>query len=172
VRVLGIDPGLSKKANSCALALVTMDSRDVSALALVALSVHPGEPRTESLARIREAIEGLEPEAIAVEDQCQVAVGAQARGQWGARNLGVILVQGLAHGIGVPVVEVQPQAAKARVTGSGFACKESVMAGVERLLIRSRLDIGRHLTPHEADAVAIAVAGFGMLRMQGARRRA
>lgn len=175
--MLGIDPGLSQRANSCALALLTMDARTISALSLVAVSVHPGEPRTESLARIREAIEGLEPEAIVVEDQCRVAVGAQARGQWGARNLGVILVQGLAHGIGVPVVEVQPQAVKARVAFDRGADKEAVKRGVSALLTRNRLSLGREPTSHEADAIAIAVTGFGsavvaadLVRVEGRRR--
>lgn len=171
MRVLGIDPGLSQRANSCALALLIMDSRAISALSLVAVSVHPGEDRGESLRRIRDAVASLCPDAIVVEDQCRVAVGAQARGQWGARNLGVILVQGLAHGVGAPVVEVQPQAVKARVAGDRGADKDAVKRGVAAILKRSRLDLGRELTSHESDAVAIALTGFPMVGIMERRRR-
>lgn len=168
--MLGIDPGLSRKANSCALALLGMDARTISGLSLVSVSVHPGEERGESLARIRGAIASLCPDAIVVEDQCRVSVGAQARGQWGARNLGVILVQGLAHGFGVPVVEVQPQSVKARVTGDRGADKDAVKRGVAAILKRDRLDIGRELTSHEADAVAIALTGYPMVGIMERRR--
>lgn len=171
MRVLGIDSGLSRKANSCALALLGMDPLAIHSVSLTSVSVLPKEARGDSLRRIREEIERMEPEAIVVEDQCRVAVGAQARGQWGARNLGVILVQGLVHGIGVPVVEVQPQAVKARMAMHGHATKEGVQEGVSRLLKRSRLDLGRELTSHEADAIAIAVAGFGMIGIHERRKR-
>lgn len=163
---VGVDPGCSRTGKSCAIARVEMDARRILSVSVTSLRMRSGtfmvphETRTQFLDRVQVAIAECEPGLVAVEDQTKVAVGAQKRGEWGSKNLDVVMVQGLCHGIGCPVVEVQPQEVKARFAMCRNAGKPQVGAGVAVLLQRNGINI--KLSEHEADAVAIAVTGYGV----------
>ena len=70
-------------------------------------------------------------------------------------TVGVIAIAELAaFRNGVPTIQIKPQMVKSAVTGRGTASKEHVKRMVNRIL---SIDI---CNDHEADAAAVAIAGF------------
>lgn len=184
--VLAVDPGTGHtRGHGCGIARVEFNYPVQSRVILEAgiLSFHSqlvkfdkAETRAQRMAKIRHALGNLavgvpdvydEPDLLAVEDQTGPAVGAQRAGQWGASNLPVVMVQGLVYGLGLPVIEVSPQQAKAAVAGSRNADKAQVKRAVTARIGASRA-VG--LSEHEFDAVAIAIAAFGKWRNEQAKK--
>jgi len=148
VRVLGVDPGLTR----CGLGVV--DGTPGRAV-LVAVGVartraeQPLGPRLVALEReVEEWLDRHRPDAVAVE---RVFSQANVRTVMGTAQAGAVAITCAARR-GLPVALHTPSEVKAAVTGSGRADKTQVAAMVARLL---RLDA----PPRPADAAdALALA--------------
>jgi crossover junction endodeoxyribonuclease RuvC len=131
VRVLGVDPGLTR----CGLGVVDHGVR--RKLALVAVDVVRTKPDEELAARLLAVQQAVEqwldthrPDAVALE---QVFSQHNVRTVMGTAQVsGVVLAA--AAGRGVPVVLHTPSEVKAAVTGSGRADKQQVTRMVTRIL--------------------------------------
>lgn len=168
VRVLGIDPGLSRLG----VGVVEASGRRLTARRAAVVRTAPDEAVEARLLAVADAVDAVlaaeRPDAVAVE---AVFAGANTSTVIGvAQAAGVVLVAA-ARG-GIPVVTYTPSQIKASVTGSGSADKHQVAAMVVAQL---------HLTqaPKPADAAdALAVALCHLLsgsdplaaRTPGARR--
>jgi len=149
VRVLGVDPGLTR----CGLAVV--DGQTGRALTLVAVGVArtaPEAPIDSRLLDVERAVETWlarwSPDAVAVE---RVFSQHNVRTVMGTAQAGAVAIVCAARR-GIPVALHTPSEVKASVTGSGRADKAQVAAMVKRLL---RLDDA----PRPADATdALALA--------------
>lgn len=149
VRVLGIDPGLTR----CGFGVVDV-ARDRSArlVAVGVIRTEPDEPIERRLVVIRAAIDELleahAPDAVAVE---RVFSQHNVRTVMGtAQAAGIAMERAAARGI--PVGHHTPSEVKAAVTGYGDAGKQQVAAMVTRILA---LDA----PPRPADAAdALALA--------------
>jgi crossover junction endodeoxyribonuclease RuvC len=150
VRVLGIDPGLTR----CGVAVV--DGRAGSTM----VAVHVGVIRTDAGAnvelRLAEVYAGLsaladefEPDAFAIERVFSQHNVRSAMGTAQAAAMGLLL----AAQRGLPVALHTPTEVKAAVTGSGRADKAQVTAMVTRIC---RLP-GPPKPADAADALAIAI---------------
>jgi crossover junction endodeoxyribonuclease RuvC len=169
VRVLGIDPGLTR----CGLGVV--DGRPGVQPSLVAVGVvrtPAGLDTARRLVQIEEVVEawlaGHRPDAVAVErvfaqHNVQTVMGT-------AQAAGVAMLVAARHG--VPVALHTPSEVKAAITGSGRAAKGQIGAMVTRLL---RLDATP--TPADAaDALALAIChvwrGAAVSRLTAAAEQA
>jgi crossover junction endodeoxyribonuclease RuvC len=149
VRVLGVDPGLTR----CGVGVV--DGVPGRPCALIGFSVVRTEPHAglaERLLQLDRALTELvalhRPEAVAVE---QVFSQQNVRTVMGTAQAAAVAVLAAARA-GLPVQTYTPSEVKAAVTGSGVADKAQVAAMVTRLL---KLDT----TPRPADAAdALALA--------------
>jgi crossover junction endodeoxyribonuclease RuvC len=159
VRVLGVDPGLTR----CGLGVV--DGLPGHRVALVAVEVArslPGADLDQRLLtierRIAEALEEFAPDTVAIE---RVFAQHNVRTVTGtAQVAGLALVAAARQRI--PVAMHTPSEVKAAVTGNGRADKAQVQTMVTRLL-------GLAERPQPADAAdALAVAICHLWRPQGA----
>jgi len=150
VRVLGVDPGLTR----CGLGVV--DGRPGRQVVLVAVDV-VRTPRDADLAGrllgIGEAVEGwldqVQPDVVAVE---RVFSQHNVRTVMGtAQAAGVAILAAARRGI--PVAVHTPSEVKAAVTGSGRAGKDQVAAMVTRILTLPE----RPRPADAADALALAI---------------
>jgi crossover junction endodeoxyribonuclease RuvC len=150
VRVLGVDPGLTR----CGLGVV--DGQAGRPLRMVAVDVvrtPAGAPVAQRLLEVEGAlvrwIDDFAPDAVAVE---QVFSQHNVKTVMGtAQASGVALVVAARHGL--PVVLHTPSEVKAAVTGSGRADKQQVTTMVTRLL-----RLTERPTPADcADALALAI---------------
>jgi crossover junction endodeoxyribonuclease RuvC len=149
VRVLGVDPGLTR----CGVGVV--DGVPGRPCTLVGFSVVRTEPHAELPERLlqldlalTELVATYRPEAVAVE---RVFSQQNVRTVMGTAQAAAVAVLAAARA-GLPVQTYTPSEVKAAVTGSGLAGKAQVAAMVTRLL---RLDT----TPRPADAAdALALA--------------
>lgn len=152
VRVLGIDPGLSRCGYG-AVESASPGGRDARAVAVGVLRTPPDAPLPERLAELqrelRALMEELRPDAVAVErvffqSNVRTAIGvAQASG----------LAMAEAVAAGATVAEYTPNQVKEAVAGWGGAGKEEV----ERM-VRILLGIDEPLRPVDAaDAAALAL---------------
>jgi len=149
VRVLGVDPGLTR----CGLGVV--DGRSGRKLGLVAVDVirtPPGADVALRLLALEQAITSwiaeYRPDAVAVE---RVFSQHNVRTVMGTAQAGAVALTTAARA-GLPVALYTPSEVKAAVTGSGRAGKAQVAAMVTRLL-------GLPAAPHPADATdALALA--------------
>jgi crossover junction endodeoxyribonuclease RuvC len=166
VRVLGVDPGLTR----CGLGVV--DSSRPGSATLVAVGVL----RTPADADIGLRLHGIEcgieewldrhqPDAVAVE---RVFSQANVRTVMGTAQAGAVAIAAAARR-GLPVALHTPSEVKAAVTGSGRADKAQVTTMVTRLL---RLD-ARPTPADAADALALAIChlwrGAALARMAAAK---
>nr|WP_267977961.1 crossover junction endodeoxyribonuclease RuvC [Actinomyces weissii] len=131
LRVLGVDPGLTR----CGLGCVDIDSRRRARL--VEVGVVRTAPHTSPELRLLAVAEALEdwiarlgPNAVSVErvfaqDNLRSVIGV-------AQVMGVVMVAGARAGL--EVAQHTPSEAKAAVTGSGTAGKAQVQAMVQRIL--------------------------------------
>jgi crossover junction endodeoxyribonuclease RuvC len=150
VRVLGVDPGLTR----CGLAAI--DGRPGRRAQLVAVDVVRTPASADLAARllgVGEAVEGwieqLRPDVVAVE---RVFSQHNVRTVMGTAQAAGVAVLAAARA-GVPVALHTPSEVKAAVTGNGRAGKEQVAAMVTRIL---RLPAAP--TPADAsDALALAI---------------
>jgi crossover junction endodeoxyribonuclease RuvC len=150
VRVLGIDPGLTR----CGTAVV--DGAPGSTLHAVHIGVIRTEPSLSIELRLAAVQAGLAalvdefaPDAIAIERVFSQHNVSTAMGTAQAAAMGLLI----AGQRGIPVALHTPTEVKAAVTGSGRADKAQVTAMVTRLL---RLP-GPPKPADAADAVAIAI---------------
>jgi crossover junction endodeoxyribonuclease RuvC len=161
LRVLGIDPG----SRVCGYGLITARPHDELSCAecgvLTAPAEQPMEHRLGEIARgLREVIDELAPEALAVEDVFTHANPRSALALAQARGM-ALAIAGLA---GLPVFSYAPALVKKTVVGSGRAGKHQVarmVAGMVGLRTLPRADA--------ADALAIAITHVRLCRVSPAR---
>jgi crossover junction endodeoxyribonuclease RuvC len=169
VRVLGIDPGLTR----CGIGIV--DSTGPQKLEMVGVGVIKTDPDAPLELRLFELekeilvwIKKFKPDVIAIErvfSHLNVKT-AMATGQ----AAGVALL--LAAKAGIPVVMHTPSEVKAAVTGSGRADKKQVANMVKRLLKLREIPKPVDST----DALALAIChhwrGVGNARLATAKKKA
>jgi crossover junction endodeoxyribonuclease RuvC len=150
VRVLGVDPGLTR----CGVGVV--EGVPGRACRLVAYDVVRSEPDEELPARLlaldlalAELVARHRPDSVAVE---RVFSQHNVRTVMGTAQAGAVAVLAAARA-GLPVQMYTPSEVKAAVTGSGQADKAQVTAMVTRLL---RLDAPPR-PADAADALALAI---------------
>jgi len=150
VRVLGVDPGLTR----CGLGVVEGEpGRALRWLAVDVVRTSPDEPLAQRLVAVHEAvlawIDRHEPDAVAVE---RVFSQHNVRTVMGtAQASGVALVAAALRGR--PVAVYTPSEVKAAVTGSGRADKAQLTAMVTRVL---RMESPPR-PADAADALALAI---------------
>jgi crossover junction endodeoxyribonuclease RuvC len=149
VRVLGIDPGLTR----CGLGLVEGTvGRPLSLVAVTVLRTAPDSPVPDRLVAIEQGIEAWldehRPDAVAVERVFARSDVSTVMGT--AQASGIAMLAAARRGL--PVALHTPSEVKAAVSGNGRADKQQVGAMVARIL---RLDA----VPRPADAAdALALA--------------
>jgi crossover junction endodeoxyribonuclease RuvC len=168
VRVLGVDPGLTR----CGVGVV--DGAPGKPLKLVSVGVIRTSPGDEIGVRLIELERGIEelldatnPDAVAVE---RVFSQHNVSTVMGTAQAGAIAIACGARR-GLPVALHTPSEAKAAVTGNGRADKAQVTTMVTRLL---RLDAPPK-PADAADALALAIChvwrGGAQAKLQAARTR-
>ena len=149
LRVLGIDPGLTRCGIGVVDALGGRRARLVHAGVIRSDSEDPLERRLLLIARgLRAALEDHAPDAVAVERVFSQANTSTVIGT--AQVSGIALLE--AHERGIPVALHTPSEVKAAVTGSGRADKKQIQTVLTKLL-------GLEAPPQPADAAdAVAIA--------------
>jgi crossover junction endodeoxyribonuclease RuvC len=150
VRVLGIDPGLTR----CGVAVVDgAAGRALTAAHIGVLRTAPDQPIEARLtaieAGILELVTAFSPDAVAIERVFSQHNVRTAMGTAQAAAMGLLV----AGRLGIPVALHTPTEVKAAVTGNGRADKAQVAAMITRLL---RLPEAPR-PADAADAVAIAI---------------
>lgn len=164
LRILGIDPGTA----STGFGVIDREAGRLTPIWYDCLRTRPTEEPAARLVRIaagvRQVIERLEPEVVAIEE---LFFGANAK---------AALAVGQARGVcmlvaaeqGVPVFEYTNSAIKQAVTGYGRADKQQVME-----MVRVQLRMSEIPRPdHAADALAAAITHAGAMHVAGATARA
>jgi crossover junction endodeoxyribonuclease RuvC len=160
VRVLGIDPGLSRCGYG-AVESASPGGRDARAIAAGVLRTPPSSPLPERLAELQRELRALlaelQPDAVAVE---RVFFQANVRTAVGvAQASGLAMAEAVAAG--ATVAEYTPNQVKEAVAGWGGAGKEEV----ERM-VRVLLGIDAPLRPVDAaDAAALALCHLAHARI-------
>jgi crossover junction endodeoxyribonuclease RuvC len=149
LRVLGIDPGLTRCGIGVVDALGGRRARLVHSGVIRSASEDPLERRLLEIARgLRAALEEFGPDAVAVERVFSQANTSTVIGT--AQVSGIALLE--AHERGIPVALHTPSEVKAAVTGSGRADKKQIQTVLTKLL-------GLDAPPQPADAAdAVAIA--------------
>ena len=149
LRVLGIDPGLTRCCIGVVDALGGRRARLVHAGVIRSASEAPLERRLLVIAHgLRAALEEFGPDAVAVERVFSQANTSTVIGT--AQVSGIALLE--AHERGIPVALHTPSEVKAAVTGSGRADKKQIQTVLTKLL-------GLDAPPQPADAAdAVAIA--------------
>jgi len=149
VRVLGIDPGLTR----CGYGVVEGVPGRAALVAVGVARTAPDLPLGERLVALEVAVEGWldehRPDAVAVE---RVFAQSNVRTVMGTAQAGAVAVVCAARR-GLPVALHTPSEVKAAVTGSGRADKEQVGLMVARLLKLA----GPPRPADAADALALAL---------------
>jgi crossover junction endodeoxyribonuclease RuvC len=153
VRVLGVDPGLTR----CGLGVVEGSTgRPLSAVAVDVVRTAAGAELGHRLMAIGAAlddwVERYQPDAVAVE---RVFSQHNLRTVMGTAQVSGLAIVAAARR-GVPVLLHTPSEVKAAVTGSGRADKSQVTAMVVRLLRLAE----RPSPPDAADALALAMCSI------------
>ena len=149
MRVLGVDPGLSR----CGLGVVDGPRGRPTAVRAGVVRTPPGQPVAQRLAALHREVAAViadaQPDVVAVE---RVFVNANVRTAMGVgQAAGVVLLA--AAQAGVAVVEYTPTQMKAAVTGDGAADKAQV-----GYLVAAVLHLGEPPRPPDAaDALALAL---------------
>jgi crossover junction endodeoxyribonuclease RuvC len=149
VRVLGVDPGLTR----CGVGVVDgTPGRPCTLVAYYVVYSDPGDDLPTRLLHLDRSLAGLlaehQPQSVAVE---RVFSQHNVRTVMGTAQAGAVAILGAARA-GLPVQTYTPSEVKAAVTGSGQADKAQVTAMVTRLLRMSS-------APRPADAAdALALA--------------
>jgi len=154
IRVLGVDPGLTR----CGVGVVDVEpSRKVK---LVSVDVFRSETALDAAARVgkvgallAELIDATQPHSIAIE---RVYADSNVSTVMGTAQIsGVVMF--LANQRGIPVTLHTPTEVKAAVTGSGRAGKEQVAK-----MVASILGLSEPPKPADAsDSLAIAICTRG-----------
>jgi len=168
VRVLGVDPGLTR----CGVGLI--DGAPGSALSLIHVGVIRTPADAELGARLvtidrelAKIIDEFEPDAVAIE---RVFSQHNVRTVMGTAQAGAVAILAAARR-DLPVVLYTPSEVKAAVTGNGRADKDQVGTMVTRLLRLSEAP----KPADAADALALAIChiwrGGGKARLAAAVQR-
>jgi crossover junction endodeoxyribonuclease RuvC len=166
VRVLGVDPGLTR----CGLGVVDSARPGQATLVEVGVVRTPAADdiglRLCGIERgVEEWLDRFQPDAVAVE---RVFSQANVRTVMGTAQAGAVAITAAARR-GLPVALHTPSEVKAAVTGSGRADKAQVTTMVTRLL---RLD-SRPTPADAADALALAIChlwrGAALARLAAAK---
>jgi crossover junction endodeoxyribonuclease RuvC len=166
VRVLGVDPGLTR----CGLGVV--DSARPGQATLIGVGVVRTSADADIGTRlcgiergVEEWLDRFQPDAVAVE---RVFSQANVRTVMGTAQAGAVAIAAAARR-GLPVALHTPSEVKAAVTGSGRADKAQVTTMVTRLL---RLE-SRPTPADAADALALAIChlwrGAALARLAAAK---
>lgn len=163
VRILGVDPGLTR------LGVGVIDRGAGQSVSLVHVSVLRTPPAADIAERlvalqrgVAELIDSLQPDLVAVE---RVFAQHNVRTVMGTAQVsGVVFA--LAGERGIPVVTRTPSEVKAAVTGYGAANKAQVQAMVQRILGLDTLP----KPADAADALALAICEAWRGRADGATR--
>jgi len=168
VRVLGVDPGLTR----CGVGVVEgMPGRTCRLVAVDVVRTDPDADLAARLLALDEALAGMvalyEPDAVAVE---RVFSQHNVRTVMGTAQAGAVAVLAAARA-GLPVQMYTPSEVKAAVTGSGQADKAQVTVMVTRLL-----RLAAPPRPADAaDALALAIChvwrGGAQAKLAAARIR-
>lgn len=157
VRVLGVDPGLTR----CGVGVVDVAHRVPSLVHVEVLRSAAEEPIEQRLLRIARGVEAAidehRPHAIALE---RVFAQANLRSVMGVAQISGIVLRAAAERE-IPISLLTPTEVKAAVTGYGAADKRQVGEMVRRLL---RLEAAPK-PADAADALAIAIAEGWKQRM-------
>jgi crossover junction endodeoxyribonuclease RuvC len=150
VRVLGVDPGLTR----CGVGVIEgVPGRPCTLIAYYVVHSDPEDELPERLLHLDRSLADLivrhEPESVAVE---RVFSQHNVRTVMGTAQAGAVAVLTAAKA-GLPVQTYTPSEVKAAVTGSGQADKAQVTAMVTRLL---RMDAPPR-PADAADALALAI---------------
>ena len=154
MRVLGVDPGLSR----CGIGVVEGSSQRPVAVRAGVIRTSPDDPVAR---RLREVYDGVaaviaevQPDAVALE---RVFFNANVRTAMGVgQGAGVVLLA--AEQAGVAVTEYTPTQVKAAVAGTGDADKEQVGFMVRTLLCLAEVP----KPPDAADALALALTHLAL----------
>ena len=162
-RVLGIDPGLQITGYGCI-------GVDGTAMSLVDAGIFRFKPSTSVASRLvelerdlRDTIEAVEPDLVAVEALFSHYAHPRTAVTMGHARGVILLVIARA---GLPIVEIPATHAKKTITGNGHAGKEQVQRAVQ-------WQLGLSSVPEPADvadAIAIAMTGSKHLREAKATR--
>ncbi len=149
MRVLGVDPGLSR----CGLGVVDGDTHRARIVRAGVIQTDPGQPTASRLAHLHAELTALitelRPEAVAIE---RVFINANRSTAMGVGQAAGVALLAAAQG-GAHAVEYTPSQVKAAVTGAGDADKAQVGFMVRALL---KLDeVPR--PPDVADALALGL---------------
>jgi crossover junction endodeoxyribonuclease RuvC len=149
VRVLGVDPGLSR----CGIGVVEGSSRRPVAVKAGVIETSPRDPIAKRLRELYDDVVAViaetAPDAVALE---RVFFNANVRTAMGVgQGAGIVLLA--AEQAGIPVCEYTPTQVKASVAGSGDADKEQVA-----YMVRTLLRLAEIPRPADAaDALALAL---------------
>ncbi len=150
VRVLGVDPGLTR----CGVGVVDVARRVPTLVHVEVVRSDASEPIEQRLLRIgrgvEAAIDAHAPQVIALE---RVFAQANQRTVMGVAQISGVVLRAAAER-GIPIAMLTPSEVKAAVTGYGGADKAQVAEMVRRLL---RLEAAPR-PADAADALAIAIA--------------
>ncbi len=156
MRVLGVDPGLSR----CGVGIVEGSTSRPVAVRAGVLRTAVDDPVSRRLADLHRALSALltetRPDAVAVE---RVFFNSNVRTAMGVgQAAGVVLL--CAEQAGTPVVEYTPTQVKLTVTGSGRADKAQVT-----FMVRTLLRLTADPRPADAaDALALALCHLQLAR--------
>ena len=163
LRILGIDPGTA----STGFGVVDRLGPKLMPVWYDCLRTTPKEAPAERLLRIagavREVLENMRPQAVAIEELFFGANGKAALAVGQARGVCILACAEA----GVPVYEYTNNAIKQAVTGYGRADKQQVMEMV-------RVQLGMTEVPrpdHAADALAAAITHAGAMHVTHAAAR-
>lgn len=149
MRVLGVDPGLSR----CGVGLIEGPPARPSLVRAGVITTAPDEPIAQRLHRVHAELSAFiaetAPDAVAVE---RVFFNANVRTAMGVgQAAGVVLL--CAAQAGVPITEYTPTQVKSSVAGSGSADKAQVT-----FMVRALLRLSEPPRPADtADALALAL---------------
>lgn len=163
-RILGIDPGTA----STGFGVVDREGSRLTPVWYDCLSTSPREQPADRLVRIaravRQAIEHMQPDAVAIEE---LFFGANAKAALAVGQARGVCILACAEA-GVAVHEYTNSAIKQAVTGYGRADKQQVME-----MVRVQLRMSEVPRPdHAADALAAAITHAGAMHVLCATRRA
>ncbi|MBD3335263.1 MAG: hypothetical protein GF355_07075 [Candidatus Eisenbacteria bacterium] len=168
VILLGVDPG----SNCTALAVLDVSGSDPVRLFGLTIRRTPGMSRPEVLSAIRRRGRAVARKALRAADErsVQLVVGVEQvhMRTWNPMSglrlaeARAVVVEAIQDAVGarlVPIFDVQPSTAKLAATGSGRASKGTVKLAMRGLA-------GCKVGQDEADAMAVALGAWGLMRKQ------
>lgn len=163
VRVLGIDPGLTRLGYAVVEEERGTPSVEVCGTVRTSAQRAPGDRLHHIQSELKSILEAHRPDVVAVE---RVFFSANASSAVGSIQAGGVALAAAAA-FGAEVHEYTPLQVKQAVVGNGVATKKQVQYMVERL-------VGGHAcwdSPDAADALAVALTHLACRRLTGVARQ-